>query len=83
MHEAAIARMRARGADLIGEMQYGDSYRLAYIRGPEGIIVGLAEDIGKAPPLKKKVARTRPVSRAKPAGRKKAARKVGEARKKR
>ena len=41
-----VARMRARGAEVIGEMQYGDAYRLAYIRGPEGIIVGLAEQIG-------------------------------------
>src|SRR5437867_7024783 len=38
-----VARMRAHGAELIGEMQYEDRYRLAYIRGPEGIIVGLAE----------------------------------------
>jgi catechol 2,3-dioxygenase-like lactoylglutathione lyase family enzyme len=38
-----VARMVAHGAELIGEMQYGDSYRLAYIRGAEGIIVGLAE----------------------------------------
>jgi catechol 2,3-dioxygenase-like lactoylglutathione lyase family enzyme len=42
-----IARMRAHGAELIGEMQYGDTYRLAYIRGPEGIIVGLAEETRK------------------------------------
>jgi catechol 2,3-dioxygenase-like lactoylglutathione lyase family enzyme len=41
-----VARMRARGAELIGEMRYGDSYRLAYIRGPEGIIVALAEQLG-------------------------------------
>jgi catechol 2,3-dioxygenase-like lactoylglutathione lyase family enzyme len=41
-----VARMRARGAELIGEMQYGDTYRLAYIRGPEGIIVALAEQLG-------------------------------------
>jgi catechol 2,3-dioxygenase-like lactoylglutathione lyase family enzyme len=43
---AVVARMRAHGAELIGEMQYGDAYRLAYIRGPEGIIVGLAEQLG-------------------------------------
>jgi catechol 2,3-dioxygenase-like lactoylglutathione lyase family enzyme len=43
---ALVAHMRAHGAELIGEMQYGDSYRLAYIRGPEGIIVGLAEKLG-------------------------------------
>ena len=40
------ARMRAHGAELIGEMQYEDTYRLAYIRGPEGIIVALAEQLG-------------------------------------
>jgi hypothetical protein len=37
--------MLAHGAELIGEMQYEDAYRLAYIRGPEGIIVGLAEEL--------------------------------------
>lgn len=40
-----VARMRAQGAELIGEMQYEDTYRLAYIRGPEGIIVGLAQEL--------------------------------------
>src|SRR3954471_23503148 len=39
--DAVVARIRAHGAELIGEMKYGDAYRLAYIRGPEGIIVGL------------------------------------------
>jgi hypothetical protein len=34
------------GAALIGEMRYEDTYRLAYIRGPEGIIVALAEQLG-------------------------------------
>src|SRR4051812_23714220 len=43
---ALVARLRAHGAELIGEMQYQDTYRLAYIRGPEGIIVGLAEQLG-------------------------------------
>src|SRR3954451_9180180 len=43
---AVVARMVAHGSELIGEMQYGDTYRLAYIRGPEGIIVGLAEQLG-------------------------------------
>jgi hypothetical protein len=76
-----VTRMRAHGAELIGEMRYGDSYRLAYIRGPEGIIVGLAEEILKAPPHKgKRAARPKPVSRAKPAARKKTARKGGGAR---
>lgn len=46
--DEVVARMRAHGAELIGEMQYGDAYRLAYIRGPEGIIVGLAEEMRRA-----------------------------------
>jgi len=41
-----VSRMRDHGAEVIGEMKYGDSYKLAYIRGPEGIIVGLAEQLG-------------------------------------
>jgi catechol 2,3-dioxygenase-like lactoylglutathione lyase family enzyme len=44
--DAVIANMRAHGAELIGQMQYGNTYRLAYIRGPEGIIVALAEQVG-------------------------------------
>src|SRR5436189_4471108 len=44
--DAVVAHMRAHGAELIGEMQYEDTYRLAYIRGPEGIIVALAEQLG-------------------------------------
>src|SRR5262245_5853253 len=43
--DAVVAHMSAHGAGLIGEMQYGSSYRLAYIRGPEGIIVALAEQL--------------------------------------
>jgi catechol 2,3-dioxygenase-like lactoylglutathione lyase family enzyme len=43
--DAMIARLRAHGAELIGEMQYENSYRLAYLRGPEGIIVALAEQL--------------------------------------
>jgi len=42
-----VARLQARGAELVGEVErYGDSYRLCYIRGPAGIIVELAEKIG-------------------------------------
>lgn len=40
--DAIVTRMRAYGSEIIGEMQYEDTYRLAYIRGPEGIIVALA-----------------------------------------
>ena len=42
-----VARLLAHGAELVGEVvQYEDTYRLAYIRGPEGIIVGLSEQLG-------------------------------------
>jgi predicted enzyme related to lactoylglutathione lyase len=42
-----VARLLAHGAELVGEVvQYGDTNRLAYIRGPEGIIVGLSEQLG-------------------------------------
>lgn len=41
-----LARLHAHGAELIGEVeQYEDSYRLCYVRGPEGIIVALAEQL--------------------------------------
>lgn len=43
--DALVEKMRAFGAEVIGEMTYGEAYRLAYIRGPEGIIVGLAEQV--------------------------------------
>ena len=44
--DEVVARLKTHGAELIGEMQYGDTVRLAYIRGPEGIIVALAEELG-------------------------------------
>jgi catechol 2,3-dioxygenase-like lactoylglutathione lyase family enzyme len=41
-----VARLLASGAELLGEVvQYGDIYRLAYLRGPEGIIVALSEEL--------------------------------------
>jgi catechol 2,3-dioxygenase-like lactoylglutathione lyase family enzyme len=41
-----VARLRTHGAELVGELaQYEDSYRLCFVRGPEGIIVGLAEQL--------------------------------------
>ena len=44
--EDILARLRAHGVELIGEItQYEDMYRLCYIRGPEGIIVALAEQL--------------------------------------
>jgi catechol 2,3-dioxygenase-like lactoylglutathione lyase family enzyme len=45
--DAVVAGLQARGAELVGELErYEDSYRLCYVRGPEGIIVELAEQIG-------------------------------------
>ena len=44
--DEVVARLRAHGAELVGELaQYEDSYRLCYVRGPEGIVVGLAEQL--------------------------------------
>jgi catechol 2,3-dioxygenase-like lactoylglutathione lyase family enzyme len=44
--EDVLARLQALGAELIGEVvQYEDSYRLCYVRGPEGIMVALAEPL--------------------------------------
>jgi len=44
--DAAVARLRARGAELVGEVvQYEDTYRLCYLRGPEGIVIALAEQL--------------------------------------
>ena len=43
---AVLARLRARGAELVGEVvRYENSYWLCYVRGPEGIIIELAEQI--------------------------------------
>lgn len=45
--DATIAGLRAHGGELVGELeQFGDSYRLCYVRGPEGIIVALAQQLG-------------------------------------
>jgi catechol 2,3-dioxygenase-like lactoylglutathione lyase family enzyme len=44
--DATVARLRAHGAGLVGELvQYQDSYRLCYLRGPAGIIVALSEEL--------------------------------------
>ncbi|PZR67656.1 MAG: glyoxalase [Candidatus Dormiibacter spiritus] len=44
--DATVAALRAHGAELVGEVaQYQDSYRLCYVRGPQGIIVALAEQL--------------------------------------
>jgi predicted enzyme related to lactoylglutathione lyase len=42
-----VARLRNHGAELVGEIaQFENKYRLCFIRGPEGIILGLAEQLG-------------------------------------
>jgi catechol 2,3-dioxygenase-like lactoylglutathione lyase family enzyme len=49
--DETLERLRTRGAQLVGEVvRYEDLYRLCYIRGPEGILIGLAEDLSGAPP---------------------------------
>jgi catechol 2,3-dioxygenase-like lactoylglutathione lyase family enzyme len=46
--ESVLGRLRRHGAELIGEVvQYGDHYRLCYVRGPESIIVALAETLAE------------------------------------
>jgi predicted enzyme related to lactoylglutathione lyase len=46
--DATLARLHEHGAELVsgGEVvQYQDTYRLCYIRGPEGLLIGLAQDL--------------------------------------
>jgi catechol 2,3-dioxygenase-like lactoylglutathione lyase family enzyme len=44
--DVTLARLRTLGAELVGEVvRYEDAYRLCYIRGPEGILIGLAQDL--------------------------------------
>jgi len=46
--DETLVRLRKHGAQLVGEVvQYEDSYRLCYIRGPEGLLIGLAEPLGR------------------------------------
>jgi predicted enzyme related to lactoylglutathione lyase len=43
-----VSRLTRHGAELVGEIvQYENSYRLCYIRGTEGLLIGLAEELGK------------------------------------
>jgi catechol 2,3-dioxygenase-like lactoylglutathione lyase family enzyme len=45
--DETLARLRKRGAELVGEVvQYENVYRLCYIRGPEGLLIGLAQELG-------------------------------------
>ena len=57
--DETLARLRRRGAALVGEVvQYADMYRLCYVRGPEGILIGLAQQ------LEQRAARVDPLSRS-------------------
>ncbi|TPL51737.1 VOC family protein [Mesorhizobium sp. B2-4-6] len=45
--DETLERLRKRGAELVGEVvQYRDAYRLCYVRGPEGLLIGLAQELG-------------------------------------
>jgi catechol 2,3-dioxygenase-like lactoylglutathione lyase family enzyme len=46
--DETLARLRKHGAELVSSevVQYEDSYRLCYIRGPEGLLIGLAQELG-------------------------------------
>jgi predicted enzyme related to lactoylglutathione lyase len=45
--DGTLDRLLARGAQLVGEVvRYKDAYRLCYIRGPEGLLIGLAQELG-------------------------------------
>jgi catechol 2,3-dioxygenase-like lactoylglutathione lyase family enzyme len=45
--DETLERLSTRGAQLVGEVvQYRDAYRLCYIRGPEGILIGIAQELG-------------------------------------
>ncbi|PKL34493.1 MAG: glyoxalase, partial [Spirochaetae bacterium HGW-Spirochaetae-10] len=45
--DETLARLATRGAELVGDVvRYQDAYRLCYIRGPEGLLIGLAEELG-------------------------------------
>jgi catechol 2,3-dioxygenase-like lactoylglutathione lyase family enzyme len=44
--DETLERLRTRGAQLVGEVvQYRNAYRLCYIRGPEGLLIGLAQEL--------------------------------------
>jgi catechol 2,3-dioxygenase-like lactoylglutathione lyase family enzyme len=50
--DETLARLRKHGAELVSSevVQYEDAYRLCYVRGPEGLLIGLAEELGGAAP---------------------------------
>ena len=51
--DETLVRLRRRGAQLVGDVvQYEDVYRLGYIRGPEGLLIGLAEELRSRDPMR-------------------------------
>lgn len=58
--DETLASLQKRGAKLVGEVvQYEESYRLCYIRGPEGILIGLAQELGQQVSQENSVGRER------------------------
>ncbi|HEY8832235.1 MAG TPA: VOC family protein, partial [Gemmatimonadaceae bacterium] len=50
--DETLDRLRRHGAQLVGEVvQYQETYRLCYIRGPEGLLIGLAEELKSRDPV--------------------------------
>jgi catechol 2,3-dioxygenase-like lactoylglutathione lyase family enzyme len=53
--DETLVRLRRGGAQLVGEVvQYEEAYRLCYIRGPEGLLIGLAEELGSGDPARRR-----------------------------
>ncbi|MGZ5772985.1 VOC family protein [Ramlibacter sp.] len=51
--DTTLARLRGLGAQLVGDVvQYEEAYRLCYIRGPEGLLIGLAEELEASPSVR-------------------------------
>src|SRR5512134_3865573 len=58
--DETLVRLGTRGAKLVGEVvQYGNMYRLCYIRGPEGILIGLAQQLGQQTSRENPIGRNR------------------------
>ena len=61
--DETLERLRKRGARLVGEVvRYKDAYRLCSIRGPEGLLIGLAQELSCAPALGGQCPVARPVT---------------------
>jgi len=64
--DATLEKIRPLGAQLVGEIvRYQDAYLLCYIRGPEGLLIGLAQELGAKPPAQSSIERDRSQDQAK------------------